>query len=212
MYIDKTYPFEVNHFLYFNSLDKCLGTCNLLNHYNNIYCIHVNNLNKLLSKYPHLQNYSLDELIYNHEHIDILEKDMLYKLASATYSHHVFFHSLCDKTYNLSDFEISKEIINTYGSISNFYQEFTSIALSVVGSGYVYLVANEYGKLSIIKMTNYETPIINNLYPLLAIDMWEHSYMLKFNIDKKTYINNFLNVINWPCINNEFLECKKCIM
>ncbi len=211
MYIDETYPFEVNCFSYFNALEKCLGTISLLNHYNNIYCVHVNNLNNLLSKYPFLQKYSLDELIYNYNLFKIDEKDELYKLSSAVYAHHVFFNSLTSCKQDVYTIPIYSAILNSFGSLDGFYDEFKKCALSIVGSGYVYLTCDKNLKLSIVKTANYDTPIAQNLYPLLALDMWEHSYFLKFNTDKSLYIDNFLSCLNFEYANSEYLECKKCV-
>lgn len=211
MYIDKTYPFEVNRFLHFNTLDTCLGTLNLLNHYNNIYCTHVNNLNSLLSKYPSLQNYSLDELIYNHELFNIEEKNELYKLTNAVYSHHVFFSSITPCKTIIESLPLYSAINKCFGSLDNFYASFKNASLNIVGSGYVYLTCDKDLNLSIIQKNDYDTPIKDNLYPLLAIDLWEHSYLFKFNTDRTTYVNNFLNVINWDYANNEYLECKNCV-
>ena len=71
MYIDKTYPFESVVCPNFDLLDSCLGKASLLIHYNQIYCKKISMLNELICKYPFLQGYSLDEIIYNINFINI---------------------------------------------------------------------------------------------------------------------------------------------
>lgn len=212
MYIDKTYPFEPIKLDYdFTLLDNCLGCDNLSTHYNLIYLQDVNKLNLLLSKYPSLQSVSLDELIFNSYSIKIEQKDEFINLINSVYNHHVFFSSISPYIYQLSNSKIGQGIKESFGSIDTFYKQFTSTALSLYGSGYVYLVCNNHGKVSLFVTKNQETPIPYNLYPLIAIDLWEHSYYLKFKTDKEKYIKNFLTIINWPKINSNYIECEKCV-
>lgn len=212
MYIDKTYPFEPLILDYdFSSLESCLGCENLTVHYNNIYVPTINKLNLLLSKYPDLQTFSLDELIFNSHTFNIREKDELTRLINSVYNHHVFFSSISPYIYQLTNSPIKSAIEKSFLSVENFYKQFTSSALSLYGSGYVYLVCNEYGVVSLFVTKNHETPIPYNLYPLITLDMWEHSYFLKFRENKEKYVHNFLSVLNWPHINNNYMECEKCI-
>lgn len=211
MYIDKTYPFDPVKCPNFRCLDKLLGENNLLLHYNNIYCCYVDELNTLLQKYPNLQSYSLDELIFNKHLLPTNDKNRLYRLSSSVYNHHVFFSSITDLKQNCSCFNVYRKIVELFGSIDNFYEHFISNSLSIEGSGYVFLVCDEQGNLSIFKTSNFDTPIPFNLYPLLCIDMWEHSYYLKFNVNKKQYILNFLSCLNWEHIDREYTECINCL-
>lgn len=213
MYIDKTYPFEPIKLDYdFSMLDSCMGCESLFVHYNSIYIPTINKLNHLLSRYPDLQSLSLDELIFNSHSINIKEKDDLTRLTNSVYNHHVFFSSITPCNYKLTNSPIKSAIERSFLSVENFYQQFMLSALSLYGSGYIYLVCNEHGTVSIFTTRNHETPIPYNLYPLIALDMWEHSYFLKFKTDKEKYINTFFNLLNWQHINNEYIECEKCVM
>lgn len=211
MYIDKTYPFEPIPCPNFYSLDSCLGERSLLIHYNEIYIPSIIKLNQILAKYPSLQKHSLDELIFNNNHINVIENKELLMLASKVYNHHVFFNSIKEKTICLNNLVIYEEINKWFGSFDEFKRKFTEAALKT-NNGFVYLVCDDSLRLSIFVTDACNTPIPYNLYPLMCIDMWEHSYYLVFLTNKEKYISNFLNVLNFEHLNSEFLECKKCIL
>ena len=46
------------------------------------------------------------------------------------------------------------------------------------------------------------------LIPLLGIDIWEHAYYLQYKNNKKEYLNNIWNIINWKNVNMRYINAK----
>ena len=212
MYIDKTYPFEPIKCPNFYALDACLGEKSLLIHYNQIYCPSVAKLNCLLREYPTLQKSSLDEIIFNSDYLKIPRRQELIHLANKVYNHHVFFSSISPNKCCFQNLAIVDAINKSFNGLDKFMEQFIKTCLEHKTNGFVYLVSDKDLNLSIYETTCCESPIPKNLYPLMCIDLWEHSYYLKFTVDKASYVNNFLSVLNWEHINSEYLECCKCIL
>jgi Fe-Mn family superoxide dismutase len=68
------------------------------------------------------------------------------------------------------------------------------------------------GNLEIAATPNQDNPISkkNEKYvPLLGIDIWEHSYYLKYQNRRPKYIRAFWNVINWDFVAGRYAEAAK---
>lgn len=123
------------------------------------------------------------------------------------YLNHSFFWSVLAKPTDKDNLPegttIGVAIDEQYGGYSEFKEQFKKHALAFFGSGWVWLVRTIEGKLDIVASANQNLPP-KELWPLLAIDMWEHAYYLKHQNKKEDYINDFFHVINWDKVNENW--------
>lgn len=110
---------------------------------------------------------------------------------------------------------IANAILYTWGSMKDFYEEFTSKALSVFGSGWAWLIIDGKGKLKIVTTHNQDNPLMKRIksikhgVPILGLDVWEHAYYLKYQNKRGSYIDAFFHVINWEEVNKNYLKTVK---
>ena len=89
----------------------------------------------------------------------------------------------------------SEELIkDKFESFEKFKEEFTTIAKSIQGSGWVYMDVK--GKLAVIPNHEFK----KGTQIALLVDMWEHAYVKDTNKDK--YLNNIWRIINWSTVND----------
>ncbi|MDX9697334.1 MAG: Fe-Mn family superoxide dismutase, partial [Bacteroidales bacterium] len=66
---------------------------------------------------------------------------------------------------------------------------------------------------AILQLPNQDNPLMDispkKGTPILAIDVWEHAYYLKYQNKRADYISNFWNVINWAKVNELYSEALK---
>lgn len=108
--------------------------------------------------------------------------------------HNIFFTQLRPpKKNNRPTGSVLALIHERYGSFDEFKDEWVRTAMSIQGSGWVYLSLS--GEIKTIKNQEVKKDV------LLPLDMWEHSYALDYRADKKKYINNFWRIVNWDAVN-----------
>jgi Fe-Mn family superoxide dismutase len=111
--------------------------------------------------------------------------------------------------FNL-DSNIGREIVTTFGSFDDFKEQFSNSALTLFGSGWTWLVMDKKTrKLEIIQTKNQDCPLSINKIPLIAIDVWEHAYYLKYQNKRIEYIQNFFNIIDWVKVEELFIETER---
>ncbi|MBS3114876.1 superoxide dismutase [Candidatus Woesearchaeota archaeon] len=91
---------------------------------------------------------------------------------------------------------IADSIKHTFSSFDKFKEELTNAGLNRFGSGWAWLVVDN-GKLAVISTANQDSPLMDGKVPVLGIDVWEHSYYLKYTNRRNEYIQNWWNVVNW---------------
>jgi Fe-Mn family superoxide dismutase len=109
-----------------------------------------------------------------------------------------FLHDLLFTQYqapsgnNIPDGSAGEFINKNFKTFDSFKDKFLKEAMSIHGSGWVYLARD--GKIKII--TNHEI----KMDIVLLIDWWEHAWALDYQADKKSYLNNQWKIINWNVI------------
>jgi Fe-Mn family superoxide dismutase len=98
---------------------------------------------------------------------------------------------------------IADALNGAFGSFEKFQEEFTAAAMGRFGSGWAWLV-RDGNTLKIGSTPNQDNPLmdISDLkgIPLLALDVWEHAYYLKYQNRRNEYIANWWNVVNWDAV------------
>ena len=100
---------------------------------------------------------------------------------------------------------ILKEAIESkWNTYHQFQENFTLKATTHFGSGWVWLCHNEDKELHLIATPNQDSPYMQNLTPLMGIDVWEHAYYLKYQNRRPEYIQAFWNIVYWDEIETKF--------
>lgn len=99
---------------------------------------------------------------------------------------------------------LSRAIKEDFGSERMFRQVFKEVAMKHDGPGWVWLTYRQDGCLIASTTPNEDNPLMKDLVPwqnsgrpILALDLWEHSYEEQFKDDREQYIDAWWKLVNW---------------
>ena len=114
---------------------------------------------------------------------------------AGAFLHNIFFPQLKSPAKNNRPKGACLELINSkYESFDNFKKEFEKVALSMQGSGWVYM--STAGDIKTISNHSIRKDIA------LLIDWWEHAWALDYQHDKTDYLKNMWRIIDWELISD----------
>lgn len=153
---------------------------------------YVNNLNKLLADKSNLRGLSIEELLKKNEG---LEQPVINN-AGGHANHSLFWKIMSPKKVGDPKGKLVDAITKEFSSLDKFKEAFTEKALSLFGSGWVFLMV-ENGNLKIKRHSFQNSPLMYGNKPIIALDVWEHAYYLKYQNRRAEYIKAWWNVVNW---------------
>ncbi|HCY43672.1 MAG TPA: superoxide dismutase [Prolixibacteraceae bacterium] len=123
------------------------------------------------------------------------------------YNHNLFWENMtAAKTAPSASLKAAIE--KDFGSFDKFKEEFSGAAKKQFGSGWAWLVLGKDGKLFVSSTPNQDNPLMDVVEkkgtPLLALDVWEHAYYLKYQNLRADYVDNFWNIVNWDVVSKRF--------
>ncbi len=192
----------------YKSLEPYIDDRTLDLHYNIHYRNYTDKLNKYLKDINYNYKYSAEYLAKNIDILPMENRDEILFNLGGYLNHSLYFYNLTDKKKEIPK-ELLDEINKYFGSFSLFKEEFIDMALEVKGSGYTFLVLDKNNKLRIINTSNQDTPYYYGFTPIMTIDVWEHSYYLKYTYDRKKYLDNIFNVIDFDKVYKLYLNSIK---
>ncbi|KUF24601.1 superoxide dismutase [Xanthomonas phaseoli] len=124
----------------------------------------------------------------------------LFHLAAQVWNHNFYWQCLRPRAGGEPLGRLGDGIAKSFGDFVHFKQEFTRVALSSFGSGWVWLVQRPDGTLAVVATPNASTPLTGPDIPLLACDIWEHAYYLDYQQDRARYLEAFWKLVNWDFV------------
>lgn len=128
--------------------------------------------------------------------------------AGGHYNHELFWQCMAPTSTSKAEGALLVAIARDFGSYETFTAQFADAGKNRFGSGWAWLVLTNEKKLKIGSTPNQDNPLMDvselKGTPLLALDVWEHAYYLKYQNKRPDYIANWWNVVNWKFISNRY--------
>ncbi|XP_072034912.1 superoxide dismutase [Mn]-like [Amphiura filiformis] len=201
----------------YNGLEPYLDEATLRVHHTGHHAGYTKKLNAVLKQWreenpnQELASDSILSILENLGKVPEQHRRTVTNVGGGFVNHNLYFSVMSPLSSNDSRVpvgEVSDLIIKFFGSYKAFNDLFTSRAMSVFGSGYVWLCQRETTdsrgistlELSVTSTGNQDAPMTDQLQPILTLDLWEHAYYLKHQNKRAKYIEDWWNVVNWDAV------------
>jgi len=175
-------------------------------HHDKHHQAYVNNLNDAVKDTVYAE-YELDDIVARVNTTDADKK--IRNNAGGHWNHTFFWQTMMPGGGGAPSGNLATAINTTFGSYDKFKEEYTNAAKSVFGSGWAWLCVGKDKSLFIATTPNQDNPLMLLVAkqvgtPILALDVWEHAYYLKYQNKRPDYIAAFYNLINWKEVSNRY--------
>jgi Fe-Mn family superoxide dismutase len=188
----------------YDALEPAIDKETMTFHHDKHHQAYVDNLNKAIAGDSSLQGKSLEELFAN---ISKAPKAVRNN-GGGHWNHSLFWELLAPAdTAGQPSAQLAAAIDRDLGGMDKFKEDFNAAGAGQFGSGWAWLIVQD-GKLKVTSTPNQDNPLMDVADEkgavVLAADVWEHAYYLKYQNRRADYLKAFWTVVNWNKANELF--------
>jgi len=199
-----TYPFELPPLGYgFDALAPFIDAETMELHHDKHHQAYVDKLNDALKDQEDLQNLTIEELLAKVDSLPDAIKSAVRNNGGGHANHSMFWTIMKKNENGKPSGTLAEAIDRDFGSFEDFKTKFNDAGVKQFGSGWVFLIANN-GKLEIKSTPNQDTPLMQNVTPILGNDVWEHAYYVTYRNRRPEYLKAWWNVVDWDKVGERF--------
>jgi Fe-Mn family superoxide dismutase len=192
----------------FDALEPYIDKLTMEIHHDKHHGAYVTNLNKALEGHADLQALSIEELMTNLSRVPENIRPAVRNNGGGHLNHSMFWKMMKKGGGGEPKGPVGDAIKAAFGSFADFKAKLAQAGIARFGSGWSWLLLRD-GKLVVESTANQDNPISDGGKAVLGVDVWEHSYYLKYQNRRADYIEAWWNVVNWEEVEKNYAAAKK---
>ncbi|NEX02345.1 superoxide dismutase, Fe-Mn family [Pseudobutyrivibrio sp. NOR37] len=191
-----------------NALEPYIDQLTVETHHGKHHATYTKTFNELAEK-AGMADLSAEELLASLDKVgDATLRQGLKNQGGGFYNHNLYFEMFSPSPAKAPTGKLAQAIDDTFGGLDALKEQLTTAATTQFGSGWAWLSTDKSGKLTVSKTANQDNPISEGtgMIPLVALDVWEHAYYLKYKNLRPDYIKAFFEVLDWAKVSARYEE------
>ena len=169
----------------YDALEPVISERTMHFHYDKHHATYVKTLNELLEKAGKSPS-SLEEVI---RQASQSTDRKLFNNAAQAWNHSFLWAAMTPKPEQPTG-DLETAIKGAFGDLAALKTAFITAGVGQFGSGWVWLVADKGGAVSILATHDADDTVAHRgVTPLLVCDVWEHAYYLDHQNDRKAFLD-----------------------
>ena len=167
----------------------------------------ITNLNAFAKDNPKLATTPIGEVLGNLGNLpDTIRTGVRNSLGG--HANHTMFWQIMGPNGGKPEGEVLAAIDRDLGGLEKFQTDFNAAGGRQFGSGWVFVIVDKAGKLSIETRPNQDNPMMDGKRALMGNDVWEHAYYLNYQNRRADYLKAWWNTVNWAKISERYAAAK----
>ncbi len=191
-----------------DALEPYIDTLTVETHYGKHHVTYTKNFNDAVAK-AGLEGKTAEEILASLDSVsDEALRKALRNNGGGYYNHNLYFECFSPNPAKAPTGRLLDKINEKFGSVDALKEELSKLAAGQFGSGWAWLSANKAGDLMVSASPNQDNPISEGkgFIPIIALDVWEHAYYLKYKNLRPDYIKNFFEILDWSKVEGKYAQ------
>jgi len=182
-----------------DALQQCIDARTMSLHHDMHHAGYVEKLNAALKPHPDLRGASALWLLRNLDKVPEDIRTAVHHNAGGHVNHSMFWRAMKPQSGTGPKGPLLEAINRDFGSFAAFKTLFEEQGAALFGSGWVWLARTRQdgGKLEVMTTPGHDNPMMQDRFPLLLNDVWEHAYYLKYENRRPEYLKAWWSVTDW---------------
>ncbi len=190
------------------ALEPHIDTQTMQIHHGKHHQAYIDKLNGALKDQPDHQGKTIEDLIANIDALPEAIRTAVRNNGGGHANHSLFWQIMAPNAGGEPTGAVGAAITSELGGFDAFKDSFKAAATTRFGSGWAWLVVGKGGALKVTSTPNQDSPLMEGETPILGLDVWEHSYYLKYQNRRPEYIDAWWNTVNWAEVDRRYQAAK----
>ncbi len=188
----------------YDALEPAIDQETMTFHHDRHHQAYVDKLNEAVAADAALADHSIEDLLKGVSKLPVAVRNN----GGGHWNHSLFWELLAPVGQGGEpSAELAAAIDRDLGGLDRFRTDFNAAGAARFGSGWAWLIVQD-GRLKITSTPNQDNPLMDVADEkgavVLAADVWEHAYYLKYQNRRPDYLKAFWTVVNWNKANALF--------
>ncbi len=195
--------FEVPPLPYdYGALEPTIDEATMRLHHDKHHQAYVDNANKALEG-TGLEDSPVERVLAVLDTLDADKQAAVRNNAGGHANHSLFWEIMGPDGGGEPSGALGDAISDLWGGLGELKSAMNDNGVKRFGSGWSWLVHDGTG-LAIYSTPNQDSPILQDDFPILGIDVWEHAYYLNYQNRRPDYLEAWWNVVNWDAVGQRY--------
>lgn len=189
----------------YNELEPAIDALTVEIHYSKHHATYLKNLNAALENYSQFSSWSIEKVLKNLSEIPEEIRTAVKNNGGGYFNHNIYWEGFAPRSSRTPGPKLGEAISRKFGGFDEFKVLMEKAGLTRFGSGWAWLSKDAHNDLLVHSTANQDSPLDDGLDPIIAIDVWEHAYYLKYQNKRADYLASIWDIIDWDKAEQRYL-------